>query len=253
MALGDGFAVIDVETTGFSYGDRIIEIGVVLLDDHAQLQSEWSTLVQPHRDIPNSFVHGITSTDLRAAPDFPQISVELAHQLEGRLLVAHNAAFDQRFLQSELQQAGVIGDLSHSFLCTRRLSSTLLPGKPQKLSDCLETVGVKNDAEHAALGDARATAQLFGVLRQQLGKIPQNLSTVHLDVSGLPEEFVPTVNRSFAGAETATWLSRISSTVPSTGSQGRDSYRQLLHQALADGELSKSEIDALVGRAKPSE
>jgi len=47
-----GFAVIDLETTGFAYNanDRVCEIGVVLLDRHVQREYAWTTLVNPQRD-----------------------------------------------------------------------------------------------------------------------------------------------------------------------------------------------------------
>ena len=64
------YAVVDFETTGFGSTDRVIEIGVVLLDHNREVESTWETLVQPQRDIPNSFVHRITPTDVVDAPLF---------------------------------------------------------------------------------------------------------------------------------------------------------------------------------------
>ena len=53
----NGYAVIDLETTGFGKYDRIVEIGVVLLDPNLNEEDRWRTLVQPMRDIPNGEVH----------------------------------------------------------------------------------------------------------------------------------------------------------------------------------------------------
>lgn len=84
-------AVVDLETTGFRGSDRIIEIGVVLLDPDLRPEGTWQTLLQPDRDIANSHVHGITATELVRAPRFTGVSGELAELLDGRVIVAHNA------------------------------------------------------------------------------------------------------------------------------------------------------------------
>lgn len=91
MSYTPHFAVIDVETTGFSKNDRVIEIGVVQLDSTATVERTWETLVQPNRDIPNSFVHKLTATDVVNAPHFEDIAGELAELLDGRTIIAHNA------------------------------------------------------------------------------------------------------------------------------------------------------------------
>ena len=56
-----GFAVIDLETTGFAYNasDRVCEIGVVLLDRNVQREYAWTTLVNPHRDLGAQHIHRI--------------------------------------------------------------------------------------------------------------------------------------------------------------------------------------------------
>ncbi|WP_297006582.1 exonuclease domain-containing protein, partial [uncultured Corynebacterium sp.] len=53
------FAVVDVETTGFTNRDRVLEVAVVHADADGTVTGTWSTLVNPERDIPNSRIHGI--------------------------------------------------------------------------------------------------------------------------------------------------------------------------------------------------
>ena len=59
------FAVIDFETTGISpeRGDRVTEVGLVLTDDFGAIEYEWSTLVNPRRDVGASHIHGLTARD----------------------------------------------------------------------------------------------------------------------------------------------------------------------------------------------
>lgn len=64
-----GFAVVDVETSGLSQWDRVIEIGLVLLDPQFQVQGEWQTLVWSKR-VGSTEHHGLTREDLEDAPTF---------------------------------------------------------------------------------------------------------------------------------------------------------------------------------------
>jgi len=163
-----GYAVLDLETTGFSprMGDRIVEIGVVLLDEQGRRQGEWGTLIQPSRDVGATAVHHITERDVAAAPTLGQVTGRLVDQLRGRLVVAHNASFDVSFLDSELRRVGTeLPPERMPSACTMRLGRRLLSPRPPtfKLADCCRAAGVNLEHAHSALGDARATAELFGV------------------------------------------------------------------------------------------
>ena len=95
-----GFAVIDLETTGFAYNgaDRICEVGVVLLDREGNREHSWTTLINPQRDLGAQHVHHIDATDARVAPRFEDVVGDLTELLAGRVLAAHNSAFDTAFL-----------------------------------------------------------------------------------------------------------------------------------------------------------
>ncbi|KAA8737576.1 3'-5' exonuclease [Corynebacterium tuscaniense] len=159
MSYQSGYAVVDLETTGFSHRDRIIEIGVVLLDSHLVFESTWETLIQPLRDIANSEIHQITATDVVDAPTFADVAKHLGAVLNGHTLVAHNASFEQRFLAHEFERAGVAAGLPYQWIDTMHLASHYLGVK--KLADALSRTGIHNDFPHSALGDAQATAKLF--------------------------------------------------------------------------------------------
>ncbi|WP_158068865.1 3'-5' exonuclease [Cellulosimicrobium sp. CUA-896] len=160
------FAVLDLETTGFSprLGDRVAEVAVVLVDDAGRVEDEWCTLVNPERDLGPQRVHGIAAADVALAPTFDRVAPELLRLLAGRVLVAHNAAFDTRFLRAELGRAGVAAAIDPlACLCTQQLAGRHLDG-PRGLAACCAAVGVVHDGVHSALGDARATAGLLGHL-----------------------------------------------------------------------------------------
>jgi DNA polymerase III epsilon subunit-like protein len=92
------FAVVDVETTGFSplNGDRIVEVAVVRL--HPDTTEEYVTLVNPLRDVGPAHVHGLTTEDVAGAPMFQEIVGDLLEVLSGSVMVAHNIRFDRDFL-----------------------------------------------------------------------------------------------------------------------------------------------------------
>ena len=103
-----GFAVIDLETTGFAYNarDRVCEVAVVLVDPLGREEHAYSTLVNPKRDLGAQHVHRIDARDARVAPTFEQIVGDLTELLAGRTVVAHNAVFDVGFLAAEYDRAG---------------------------------------------------------------------------------------------------------------------------------------------------
>lgn len=158
-----GYVVVDVETTGFSpgRGDRVVEIAMVRVSEDGAVEAEWTTLVNPLRDVGPTRVHGIRASDVVGAPTFRQIAPAVLGELERRTLVAHNAAFDFRFLHAELAAAGHPVDAAHPRLCTMQWSTSFLQAPSRRLADCCAAAGITNARAHSALGDARATAALL--------------------------------------------------------------------------------------------
>ncbi|RCW45899.1 DNA polymerase-3 subunit epsilon [Halopolyspora algeriensis] len=159
-----GYAVVDVETTGFRAGghDRIVEVAVVQLDPAGTVTGEWCTVVNPQRDLGPQHIHGITAAQARQAPLFADIAAELAAQLAGRVLVAHNLPFDLSFLAAEYARLGLDVPLStDSGLCTMDLSERYLTATARSLAACCRAAGVALTRAHSALHDARAAAGLL--------------------------------------------------------------------------------------------
>jgi DNA polymerase III epsilon subunit-like protein len=161
LLAGTSFAIVDVETTGFSpiRGDRIVEVAVVRIGPAAT--KEYSTLVNPLRDVGPTYIHGITAEDVAQAPMFSEIVGDLLEMLDGAIMVAHNIRFDRSFLSAEFSAAGLFLP-EIPCLCTLEMAYRLEPALlNHKLATCCAAVGVFFQPSHSALGDARAEADLL--------------------------------------------------------------------------------------------
>ncbi|MEU5718231.1 DEDDh family exonuclease [Streptomyces sp. NPDC020403] len=156
-----GYAVVDVETTGLARDDRIVSAAVYRLDALGNVEDHWYTLVNPERDPGPVWIHGLTSDVLEGAPLFPEVVAQLSERLAGRVLVAHNAAFDWSMLAREYARAAVTAPVEQR-LCTIALSKELrLPLPNHKLESLAAHFGVVQQRAHHALDDARVLAEAF--------------------------------------------------------------------------------------------
>lgn len=158
------YVVVDVETTGGSPwgGDRITEFCAVTVAN-GQIAEVFETLVNPQRPIPAAVTRltRITWDMVRQAPTIRDVASRIADMLRGHLFVAHNAAFDWRFVSSELSRyAGQ--ELSGEKLCTVKLARAVVPNIRRRSLDALSYFyGIENHARHRAGGDALATAKVL--------------------------------------------------------------------------------------------
>jgi ATP-dependent Lhr-like helicase len=164
------FAVVDVETTGFSprLHDRIVEIAIVRTTPDGTIEDSWSTLLNPQRDLGPTHVHGIRGTDVLDAPRFLDVAGDVAERLDGAVVVAHNARFDLGFVSSEFTRLGAAPP-TWPALCTLALSYRFGALGGGRLADCLAAESLTHPAEHTALGDATATAELLAVYLRRAG------------------------------------------------------------------------------------
>jgi DNA polymerase III subunit epsilon len=273
-------AVVDLETTGvLPSTDRVVEVGVVLLDDAGTVEQEFGTLVDPSRDIGPTSVHGIRASDVVGAPTFAEVAPYLGSLLSGRVVVAHNALFDLRFLGAEFGRAGLPIGLSPT-LCTMRLAG-LYDRSMRSLASIREALSIVNDQAHAALDDARATALAFCRLRELLGDaaLLEAALTVEFDDGGRYassgavaadvwaeliadvltrrrplEESCRTVSRSTAAAgrrERESYLANLVSALPELAGVPTTMapYLAVLDQVLEDRLVTVSEADQLMALA----
>lgn len=179
--LNQPLVFLDLETTGATANhDRITEIGLIEVNG-GRLVGEWSTLVNPGMRIPPHIqaLTGITNDMVAPAPGFADLSEALYRRLEGKLLVAHNARFDYGFLRNEFQRAGV--RYTSRVLCTVKLSRRLFPQHQRhNLDTLMSRHGIRCEARHRALGDARVLWQLMQQWHHELdaAKIAETVDTL---------------------------------------------------------------------------
>lgn len=155
-------AVIDFETTGLSSSyDRVIEIGAVIVKGKKIVDS-FSSLMNPGRKLPYFITEltGISNSMLHDMPKPEKIMPELKNFIGDRIVLAHNASFDSKFLHAEMKRAKVKFD--NPVLCTMILSRRLIPNAyNHKLETLADHLNIRIGRAHRALDDAKATAKLW--------------------------------------------------------------------------------------------
>lgn len=162
------YAVIDIETTGGSARlERITEIAVYI-HDGKRIVEEYSTLINPERNIPYfiTSLTGITNEMVEEAPKFYEVARRIVELTEGKTFVAHNARFDYSFIRQEFSMLGY--NFKRPVLDTIALSRRLFPGyKSYSLGNLCNELGIEINGRHRASGDAMATARLLELLLEK--------------------------------------------------------------------------------------
>lgn len=154
--------VLDFETTGLAPpAARVIEIGAVRLRD-GKVCDTFHALTSPGCRLPPFItgLTGITDAMLHGKPAPEHVMPAFREFLGNAPLVAHNAAFDAKFLRAEMGRAGFV--LNNPVLCTLRLARRLLPETPRHgLGNLALHLGITSDGAHRALADAKVTSQVW--------------------------------------------------------------------------------------------
>lgn len=226
-----GYAIVDVETTGLTNRDRVVEVAVVHTDSRGEVTGHWQTLVNPRRDLGRQDLHGVRAADARMAPLFGEIAGEVAAQMHGRIPVAHNIAFDHRLLSGEFARLGVaIPHLPAMGVCTMTWAPHYLPGRGRSLAACREFFGITADRPHEALSDALDTA---AVLRAYLSSGEPPWAAMPAHWPSLPHENSPVRLRNTVAESTVEISLLPGDTVVLTGSfpEGKEHWTGLAHTA----------------------
>lgn len=160
--------VFDTETTGLEpeNGDRLVELGAVELVNHLPTGRHFHKYINPQRPVPAEVVaiHGLDDAFLRDKPVFADIVGEFLDFIgPDARLVAHNAAFDLRFMNSELDRCG------RPLLAPDRIIDTVLmarrkfPNANNSLDGLCRRFGIDNSNRtlHGALLDSELLAEVY--------------------------------------------------------------------------------------------
>ncbi|MGK9149294.1 DNA polymerase III subunit epsilon [Plantibacter flavus] len=251
-----GFATIDFETTGLFPGghDRAIELAVVHSDPDGTITGRWDTLINPGRDLGRQDIHRISAAEILRAPTFAQIAPELIERLDRRVIVAHNASFDTRFLIAELERLDYTPDVELVAMCTMQLARVFLPGAGRSLADCCAAFDISLDGAHRASVDAHATARLLaGYIDNAEDRSAWDDALEQADRARLIRYTGPSVPwfpREHAQSADRHFLERMVEVLPPFGgTDAENEYLALLDRCLLDRVISQHESDGLVTMA----
>jgi len=164
-------AVIDFETTGISPSSscRATEIAVVILEQ-GRIVERYQSLMNAGVRVPGFIeqLTGISNAMLRTAPSAQQVMNEVNEFVGTTPLLAHNAAFDQKFWDFEM---GLIKRTRlQNFACSLLLARRLMPAAPNHKLGTLTTFAhlPHTGQAHRAMADAEMAANLTTHLAEQL-------------------------------------------------------------------------------------
>ncbi|MCK2086410.1 3'-5' exonuclease [Aeromonas sp. 3925] len=204
IASANTVVVLDFETTGLSpgQGDRAIEIGAVRIKD-GHISERFSALMNPGFKV-SSFIEqytGISNAMLKQAPPCHEVMADFVDFIGDDNLVAHNASFDKRFLDAEVEW--LPARYRGQFACSLLLSRRLFPDAPDhKLGTLVQYKRLPNDGVfHRALADAEVTAHLWLALLEELacryGIIDPDFEWL-LTLGKKPKQVIPSFLREYA-------------------------------------------------------
>tara|TARA_A100001388_G_C28595660_1_gene415633 strand:- start:54 stop:722 length:669 start_codon:yes stop_codon:yes gene_type:complete len=159
--------VLDTETTGLnpSTGDRIVEIGCVELLNHVATGKSFHQYVNPQRPMPDEAfrVHGLSDEFLADQPAMSDVMADFIEFIGDAPLIIHNADFDMRFINAELNLLGETPLQTARAVDTVRLAREKFPGAPASLDALCKRFGIDNSSRtlHGALLDAQLLAEVY--------------------------------------------------------------------------------------------
>ncbi len=157
-------AFIDVETTGGSIDSRVLEIGIIRVENNRVVDT-FETMLDPLGYVPPIIteITGITNDDIEHAPQFEQAVPRLLEILDGTIFTAHNVSFDYGFMKREFAKQHNL--FAPPLLCTVKLSRRLFPQySKHSLEAIIERHQIPVSARHRALADAEAMWQFYQLM-----------------------------------------------------------------------------------------
>ncbi len=159
--------VFDTETTGFDpfNGDRIVEIGCVVVEDYIPTGEVYHQYINPERDMPTAAeqVHGLTEEFLKDKPTFSEIVGDFRDFCADMNLVAHNAEFDMKFINWEMENLGFSPYPASRAVDTLAIARRKFAGANNTLDALCKRYSIDNSnrVKHGALLDAELLAEVY--------------------------------------------------------------------------------------------
>lgn len=165
------YVVVDLETTGLDpyNGCEIIEIGITEIKDN-QIVRNYSRLIKPNKTIPHFIteITGITNEMVENEEGIETVLPRFRKFLSNRVMIAHNAKFDLKFLNYYLEKYNL--ELIENHLCTMEMLKKCksYKGKNKKLETACNYYNIINENAHRADSDTKATAELFLIIKDEV-------------------------------------------------------------------------------------
>ena len=158
--------VFDTETTGFSVedGDRLVEIGAVRMRAGLPTDEHFHCYINPGRTVPKEAVdvHGLTTDFLADKPIFDDVAEDFIAFVGDLPLVAHNAKFDEKFINFQLKAIGLSSYPKSRFIDTLPIAKRKFPGQQVNLDALCRKMKISLDSreKHGALIDSELLAEV---------------------------------------------------------------------------------------------
>jgi DNA polymerase III epsilon subunit-like protein len=166
------FAIIDLETSGFNPpGSKILEIAILKIDKSGNELDRFETVINPEDgNVGRTDIHGIDLRMLNGAPTFDEVSGRILELIQGSIVVAHNARFEENFLAFELNEAGHDLDLIPA-LDTLWLARNTIDLPNYKLATVVNGFNGRIVDAHTALGDVIAVSKILPEMLSRIGQL----------------------------------------------------------------------------------
>jgi DNA polymerase-3 subunit epsilon len=187
--------VLDTETTGFDAvnGDRLVEIGCIELWNHIPTGKKFQRYLNPERDMPDAAfqIHGLSNGFLADKPKFAEVAEDFLAFIGDSPLIIHNAEFDLKFINVELERSGRIAVPAARAVDTVPMARRKFPGAPASLDALCKRFNIDNSIRtlHGALLDAQLLAEVYlellGGRQAGLGLVAEiEIAVTDLDFTG---------------------------------------------------------------------
>ena len=159
--------VLDTETTGLNHeiGHRLVEIGIIELDNHVPTGSYFHYYLNPERESDEAAlrVHGLSKEFLSDKPKFVEIVDEFVEFISDSKIIIHNASFDVGFINAELKRCNISELNDDCIIDTLQMAKKKFLGQSVSLDSLCRkyNIDLSERNTHGALKDARLLASVY--------------------------------------------------------------------------------------------